>query len=76
MHTVKLPQLSEEMEEGTITKWLKSVGDQVTEGEVLFEVETDKASNEVEAEVSGTLTKILVEEGETVEVDTPIAEIE
>ncbi len=76
MHKVKLPKLGLTMEEGTITRWFKKVGDQVTEGEKLFEVETDKLTNEIEAKASGTLTKILVAEGETVACLTEIAEIE
>ncbi|MCG8513170.1 MAG: hypothetical protein MI740_03435 [Halanaerobiales bacterium] len=76
MHKVKLPKLGLTMEEGTITRWFKKVGDQVTEGEKLFEVETDKLTNEIEAKASGTLAKILVAEGETVACLTEIAEIE
>ncbi len=76
MHKVKLPKLGLTMEEGTITRWFKKVGDQVTEGEKLFEVETDKLTNEIEAKASGTLTKILVAEGETVACLTELAEIE
>lgn len=76
MHKVKLPKLGLTMEEGTITRWFKKVGDQVTEGEKLFEVETDKLTNEIEAKASGTLSKILVAEGETVACLTEIAEIE
>lgn len=76
MHKVKLPKLGLTMEEGTITRWFKKVGDQVTEGEKLFEVETDKLTNEIEAKASGTLTKILVAEGQTVACLTELAEIE
>ncbi|MCG8484414.1 MAG: hypothetical protein MJA31_13960 [Clostridia bacterium] len=76
MHKVKLPKLGLTMEEGTITKWYKNVGDQVTVGEKLFEVETDKLTNEIEAKESGTLTKIIVQEGETVACLTELAEIE
>src|SRR6476619_3132548 len=52
------------MEAGTITKWLKAEGDSVTKGEPLFEVDTDKATQEVEAEASGVLLKIAVASGE------------
>src|SRR5207237_2278099 len=61
---VKLPRLGQGMEAGTITKWLKSEGDRVEKGEPLFEVDTDKATQEVEAEASGVLLKIAVESGE------------
>ena len=64
------------IEEGTVTRWLKSVGDQVQKGEILVEIETAKAMQEVEAPISGRLSEILVKEGETVAVNTPIALIE
>ncbi len=63
-----MPQLGETVTEGTITKWLKSVGDQVERDEPLFEVSTDKVDSEVPSPVSGTLTAILVSEGDTVDV--------
>jgi pyruvate dehydrogenase E2 component (dihydrolipoamide acetyltransferase) len=61
---VKLPRLGQGMEAGTIVKWLKAEGDRVEKGEPLFEVDTDKATQEVEAEVAGVLLKIAVESGE------------
>ena len=61
---VKLPRLGQGMEAGTIVKWLKAEGDRVEKGEPLFEVDTDKATQEVEAEASGVLLKIAVESGE------------
>ena len=61
---VKLPRLGQGMESGIIGKWLKSEGDRVEKGEPLYEVETDKATQEVEAELSGVLLKIAVSEGE------------
>ena len=61
---VKLPRLGQGMEAGTIVKWLKAVGDRVEKGEPLFEVDTDKATQEVEAEASGVLLAIAVESGE------------
>src|SRR6266566_4972663 len=61
---VKLPRLGQGMESGTIVKWLKSEGDKVEKGEPLYEVDTDKATQEVEAESSGVLLKIAVAEGE------------
>lgn len=62
--------------EGTILKWLKSEGDTVTEGEVIVEIETAKAVQEVPAPVSGVLARILLPEGGTAEVYTEIALIE
>jgi pyruvate dehydrogenase E2 component (dihydrolipoamide acetyltransferase) len=61
---VKLPRLGQGMEAGTIVKWLKAEGERVEKGEPLFEVDTDKATQEVEAEASGVLLKIAVSEGE------------
>ncbi len=68
-----MPQLGETVTEGTITKWHKQVGDTVAEDEVLFEVSTDKVDSEVPSPVSGTVTEILVPEGETVSVGTKLA---
>ena len=71
---VLMPALSPTMTEGKIAKWTKAVGDTVSSGDVLCEIETDKATMEVEAVDEGTLGKILVEEGtEGVAVNTPIA---
>ncbi len=61
---VKLPRLGQGMESGTIVKWLKSEGDPVEKGEPLYELDTDKVTQEVEAEASGVLLKIAVSEGE------------
>jgi pyruvate dehydrogenase E2 component (dihydrolipoamide acetyltransferase) len=61
---VKLPRLGQGMESGTIVRWLKAEGDQVEKGEPLYEVDTDKATQEVEAEASGVLLRIAVAEGE------------
>jgi pyruvate dehydrogenase E2 component (dihydrolipoamide acetyltransferase) len=69
---VKLPRLGQGMESGTIVKWLKTEGDQVEKGEPLYELDTDKVTQEVEAEASGMLLKIAVSEGE-VEVGKTIA---
>src|SRR6058998_3060519 len=69
---VKLPRLGQGMESGTIVKWLKSEGDKVEKGEPLYELDTDKVTQEVEAEASGVLLKIAVAEGE-VEVGKTIA---
>src|SRR3954452_22535093 len=61
---VKLPRLGQGMESGTIVKWLKSEGEAVEKGEPLYELDTDKVTQEVEAEASGVLLKIAVSEGE------------
>ena len=63
---VVMPKLGLTMTEGTVSKWLKKVGDEVKEGEPLFEVETDKLTNTIEASASGVLRHIFVEEGTTV----------
>lgn len=73
---VIIPKAGMGTTEGTINSWLKQEGDAVTQGEVIVEIETAKAIEELEAPVSGILTKILLEEGETAEVYTQIAEIE
>jgi len=70
-----MPQLGETVTEGTITKWMKKVGDSVAEDEVLFEVSTDKVDSEVPSPAAGVVTEILVEEGETVDVGTRLAVI-
>lgn len=70
---IKMPQLGESVVEGTITKWLKQEGEEVGEDDLLVEVSTDKVDSEVPSSASGTLQKILVDEGETVKVGTPIA---
>jgi pyruvate dehydrogenase E2 component (dihydrolipoamide acetyltransferase) len=71
---VKLPRLGQGMESGTIVKWLKSEGDKVEKGEPLYELDTDKVTQEVEAEASGILLKISISSGE-VEVGKTIAVI-
>jgi 2-oxoglutarate dehydrogenase E2 component (dihydrolipoamide succinyltransferase) len=68
-----MPQLGETVTEGTITKWMKKVGDPVEEDEVLFEVSTDKVDSEVPSPSAGVVTEILVDEGETVDVGTKLA---
>ena len=73
---VKMPKLGESVHEGTIETWLVSVGDSVDEYEPLCEVITDKVTAEVPSTVSGTITEILVDKGETVAVDSIICRIE
>ena len=72
---VTLPRLGQGMESGTIVRWLKAEGDSVEKGEVLYELDTEKATQEVEAEASGVLLKILAGEGEEIEVGKTIAVI-
>ncbi|HZB86152.1 MAG TPA: E3 binding domain-containing protein, partial [Gaiellaceae bacterium] len=71
---IKLPRLGQGMESGTIVRWLKSEGDEVQKGEPLYELDTEKVTQEVEADASGVLLKIAVQEGE-VEVGRTIAVI-
>jgi 2-oxoglutarate dehydrogenase E2 component (dihydrolipoamide succinyltransferase) len=73
---VLMPQLGETVAEGTVARWYKKVGDQVTADDVLFDVETDKASMEVPAQAAGVLSQILVQEGTTVDVGTVLAVID
>ncbi|MGE0598160.1 MAG: dihydrolipoamide acetyltransferase family protein [Dehalococcoidia bacterium] len=70
---VTMPQMGADMTEGTVVKWFKSVGDTVTRGEIIAEIETDKADVELEAYESGTLIKLIAEEGEVVPVGEVIA---
>ena len=76
MKHIVMPRMGLTVETGTLVKWHKSVGDIFTEGEVIFEVESDKVTNEIEAQFSGKLRKILVQEGESVPVAEPVAEAE
>ena len=66
--SVKMPALGESVTEGTVTRWLKAVGEEVEVDEPLLEVSTDKVDTEVPSPVAGVVEKILVEEDETVEV--------
>jgi 2-oxoglutarate dehydrogenase E2 component (dihydrolipoamide succinyltransferase) len=70
-----MPQLGETVTEGTITKWLKAIGERVERDEPLFEVSTDKVDSEVPSPVTGVLTQILVKEGDTVDVGARLAVI-
>jgi pyruvate dehydrogenase E2 component (dihydrolipoamide acetyltransferase) len=76
MPEIVMPRLSDSMEEGTILAWLKQVGEEVSLGEELVEIETDKANMAYEADVAGTLTEILAPEGETLPIGSPIARID
>ncbi|HRN29393.1 MAG TPA: 2-oxoglutarate dehydrogenase, E2 component, dihydrolipoamide succinyltransferase, partial [Terrimesophilobacter sp.] len=70
---VNLPALGESVTEGTVTRWLKQVGDQVEVDEPLVEVSTDKVDTEIPSPIAGVLEQILVQEDETVEVGSPLA---
>ena len=75
VEVVKMPRLSDTMEEGTVATWLKQEGDQIEEGDILAEIETDKATMEFESFYEGTLLHIGVAEGETAAVDSVLAVI-
>jgi len=73
VQVINMPRLSDTMEEGTVATWLKKEGDVVEEGDILAEIETDKATMEFESFYSGTLLKIGIAEGESAKVDTLLA---
>jgi len=75
MEVITMPRLSDTMTEGTVAKWLKKIGDSVEEGDILAEIETDKATMEFESFHQGTLLYIGVDEGKTAEVDAVLAVI-
>src|SRR5438105_407853 len=70
---VVMPQMGESIAEGTITKWLKNVGDHVDRDEPLFEISTDKVDAEIPSPAAGTLTEVRFKEGDTVEINTVVA---
>ncbi|MFG6685665.1 pyruvate dehydrogenase complex dihydrolipoamide acetyltransferase [Mariniflexile sp. HNIBRBA6329] len=70
---INMPRLSDTMEEGTVATWLKKVGDKISEGDILAEIETDKATMEFESFYEGTLLYIGIQEGETTKVDELLA---
>ena len=70
---ITMPRLSDTMEEGTVASWLKKVGDTVNEGDILAEIETDKATMEFESFYQGTLLYVGLNEGETAAVDSVLA---
>jgi len=75
MTDIVMPRLSDSMEEGTVLKWLKSVGDEVAVGDELVEIETDKANMVYEADAAGTLVEVMAQEGDTLPVGDPIARV-
>lgn len=76
MIEIKVPELAESISEGTISQWLINIGDKVSKGDSVVELETDKVNIELNAEYSGVITKVLKEPGDTVEVGDVIAVIE
>ncbi len=75
MVDIVMPRLSDSMEEGTVLRWLKGVGDSVEVGDELVEIETDKANMVYEADTAGTVVEILAQEGDTLPVGDPIARV-
>ena len=73
VHVITMPRLSDTMEEGTVASWFKKVGEEVEEGEILAEIETDKATMEFESFYSGTLLHIGLNEGDSAKVDSLLA---
>ena len=73
---IVMPRLRPEMGKGVLCAWLKEEGETVSAGEPLFEIETDKVVNQIEATQDGVLKKQLIEEGDTVDVETPVAILE
>src|SRR4051795_622992 len=73
---VIMPQMGESIFEGTLTKWLKKPGDKVERDEPLFEISTDKVDTEIPAPAAGTLGELLVQEGQTVQVNAIVARID
>jgi pyruvate dehydrogenase E2 component (dihydrolipoamide acetyltransferase) len=73
---IEMPKLGYDMETGVVSGWLKRVGDTITRGDVIAEIETDKVTVEMEALASGTLTEIVHDAGDEVPVGQPIAWLE
>ena len=76
MTDVQMPQMGESITEGTLTKWLKQAGDTVERDEPLFEISTDKVDTEIPSPAAGLLKEVLVQEGETVAINTVVARID
>jgi pyruvate dehydrogenase E2 component (dihydrolipoamide acetyltransferase) len=75
MAEIVMPRLSDSMEEGTVLRWLKGVGDEVAVGDELVEIETDKANMVYESDLAGTVVEVLAQEGDTLPVGDPIARV-
>src|SRR6476646_87686 len=76
MTDVVMPQMGESIVEGTLTKWLKKPGERIERDEPLFEISTDKVDTEIPSPAAGTLVEVLVEEGQTVGINTIVARID
>src|ERR1700759_3685698 len=76
MIDVVMPQMGESIVEGTLTKWTKKVGEKIERDEPMFEISTDKVNTEIPAPASGTVAEILVQEGQTVGINTVVARID
>jgi pyruvate dehydrogenase E2 component (dihydrolipoamide acetyltransferase) len=76
MIDVVMPQMGESIVEGTLTKWLKKLGDHVDRDEPLFEISTDKVDTEIPSPAAGVLSQVLVEEGKTVAISTVVGKID
>src|ERR1043166_6377932 len=72
---VLMPQMGESIAEGTVSRWIKKVGDKVERDEPLLEISTDKVDAEIPSPVAGTITEIVVQEGQTVPVNSVVARI-
>ncbi len=75
IYPVKVPQLTETMEEGTLLKWLKAAGERVEKKDILYQIETDKSTMDVESVDAGFLCQVLAPEGQVVKVGEEIARI-
>ena len=75
MPDVVMPQMGESIVEGTLTRWLKKPGDRVERDEPLFEISTDKVDTEIPSPAAGVLSEVLVQEGQTVAINTVVARI-
>src|SRR5436853_6820346 len=75
MAEITMPRLSDTMEEGTIASWLKKPGEQISKGDVIAQIETDKATMDLTAFEAGTLQEILAPEGTTLAIGQPVARI-
>ena len=73
---INMPKLAPEMESGVLCAWLKEPGEAYHKGEAIFEIETEKVVNQIEAEQDGVMGRQLVEEGDEITVGAPIAEVE
>src|SRR5215212_8204088 len=73
--TINMPKLGFDMAEGTLVRWVKQVGENINKGDVLAEIETDKATVEVESSASGVILQLMVDQGSVVPVNAPIAVI-